>query len=73
MEKEKQVSPDIVLSQSATFKSGPTTAPKVREPLLKRPLGVILSTFMLILSLPVSVLIALAIKRKLQELVQGYT
>jgi len=62
MEKEKQVSPDIVLSQSATFKSGPTTAPKVREPLLKRPLDVILSAFMLILSMPVSLPIAFAIK-----------
>jgi lipopolysaccharide/colanic/teichoic acid biosynthesis glycosyltransferase len=62
MEKEKQVSPGIVLSQSATFKSGPTTAPKVREPLLKRPLDVILSAFMLLLSLPVSLPIAIAIK-----------
>jgi lipopolysaccharide/colanic/teichoic acid biosynthesis glycosyltransferase len=62
MEKEKQVSPGIVLSQSATFKSGPTTAPKVREPLLKRPLDVILSAFMLLLSLPVSLPIAFAIK-----------
>jgi lipopolysaccharide/colanic/teichoic acid biosynthesis glycosyltransferase len=32
------------------------------EPSLKRPLDIILSTFMLIVSLPVSVLIALAIK-----------
>jgi lipopolysaccharide/colanic/teichoic acid biosynthesis glycosyltransferase len=35
---------------------------KLREPLLKRPLDVILSTFMLILSLPVSLPIAVAIK-----------
>ena len=35
---------------------------KVKEPFLKRPLDIILSSFMLIVSLPVSVLIALAIK-----------
>lgn len=36
--------------------------PKVREPWLKRPLDVTLSSLMLILSAPVSLLIALAIK-----------
>ncbi len=36
--------------------------PKVREPWLKRPLDVVLSSLMLILSAPVSLLIALAIK-----------
>ena len=36
--------------------------PKAREPLLKRPLDVTLSSLMLILSAPVSLLIALAIK-----------
>ena len=51
----------------SVLKSGPTTAPKVREPLLKRPLDVILSTIMLILSLPVSLPIAIAIRRRLQE------
>lgn len=35
---------------------------KVREPLLKRPLDIVLSTFMLILSLPVSLPILVAIK-----------
>jgi len=35
---------------------------KVKEPFLKRPLDIMLSSFMLIVSLPVSVLIALAIK-----------
>jgi lipopolysaccharide/colanic/teichoic acid biosynthesis glycosyltransferase len=35
---------------------------KVREPFLKRPLDITLSAFMLILSLPVSLLIALVIK-----------
>jgi len=38
------------------------TEPKAREPFLKRPLDVILSAFMLILSMPVSLPIALAIK-----------
>ena len=36
--------------------------PKVKEPLLKRPLDVILSTFMIVLSAPVSLVIVLAIK-----------
>ena len=36
--------------------------PKIKEPLLKRPLDVILSTFMIILSAPVSLVIVLAIK-----------
>jgi lipopolysaccharide/colanic/teichoic acid biosynthesis glycosyltransferase len=36
--------------------------PKVKEPFLKRPLDVFLSTLMLILSAPVSVIISLAIK-----------
>ena len=35
---------------------------KVREPFLKRPLDIVLSTFMLILSLPVSLPIVVAIK-----------
>jgi lipopolysaccharide/colanic/teichoic acid biosynthesis glycosyltransferase len=38
------------------------TGHKVREPLLKRPLDIILSTFMLVLFLPVGLPIALAIK-----------
>ena len=40
----------------------PITTPIVREPLLKRPLDVILATFMIILSVPASLLIVLAIK-----------
>ena len=55
--------------RSSTVSSKPTplqtptiTTPKVREPFLKRPLDVVLSAFMLILSLPVSLPIALAIK-----------
>lgn len=43
-------------------KPQPITAPIVREPLLKRPLDVILSVFMIILSLPVCLPLALAIK-----------
>jgi lipopolysaccharide/colanic/teichoic acid biosynthesis glycosyltransferase len=40
----------------------PIPVPKVKEPLLKRPLDVTLSTLMLILSAPVSLVIALSIK-----------
>lgn len=36
--------------------------PRMREPLLKRPLDVILSAMMIILSSPFSLLIAIAIK-----------
>jgi len=38
------------------------TSPIVREPLLKRPLDIILSILMMILSVSVSLLIAMAIK-----------
>ena len=51
-----------VFSESATAQKHAIAVPKVREPLLKRSLDVILSTFMLILSAPVSLLIVLAIK-----------
>jgi lipopolysaccharide/colanic/teichoic acid biosynthesis glycosyltransferase len=40
----------------------PVSVPKVKEPLLKRPLDGTLSTLMLILSAPVSLVIALSIK-----------
>ena len=40
----------------------PIFVPKARDPWLKRPLDATLSSLMLILSSPVSVLIALAIK-----------
>ena len=49
-------------NQSSTGKGHSIAASIDREPFLKRPLDVILSFFMLILSLPVSLLIALAIK-----------
>ena len=42
--------------------AGVITVPRVREPVLKRPLDIMLSSFMLIVSLPVSLPIALAIK-----------
>ena len=54
-------SPSVSLARSAN----PIHAilvPKVKEPLLKRPLDVTLSTLMLILSSPVSLVIALSIK-----------
>ena len=46
----------------STVKAHSIATPIVRDPFLKRPLDVILSAFMLILSLPVSLPIALAIK-----------
>ena len=49
-------------NQSSTVKGHTIAAPIVMEPFLKRPLDVMRSTFMLILSLPVSLPIALAIK-----------
>jgi lipopolysaccharide/colanic/teichoic acid biosynthesis glycosyltransferase len=39
-----------------------TDARTIREPFLKRPLDIVLSTFMLIFSLPVSLPIVVAIK-----------
>ena len=56
------MSPDTVSAQSKSNKPCSVSKLKVREPLLKRPLDVILSAFMLILSLPVSLPLALAIK-----------
>jgi lipopolysaccharide/colanic/teichoic acid biosynthesis glycosyltransferase len=49
-------------NQSSTVKGHSIAASIVREPFLKRPLDVILSTIMIILSLPVSVPIGLAIR-----------
>lgn len=46
----------------AILQSQPIIVPKVKEPWLKRPLDVILSGLMLILSAPISLLIALSIK-----------
>lgn len=54
--------PSMVLSRSTKAQVPAITKQKVREPFLKRPLDVILSFFMIILSLPVSVPIALGIK-----------
>jgi len=49
-------------NQSSTVKGHSIAAPIVMEPFLKRPLDVILSALMIILSVPVSLLIVLAIK-----------
>jgi len=58
----EQFNPSSVnLSRSAKSIHG-VLVPKVKEPLLKRPLDVTLSTLMLILSAPVSLVIALSIK-----------
>ena len=51
-----------VLSKSSTVQEPVITMHQLREPLLKRPLDMILSTFMIILSLPASLPIAFAIK-----------
>ena len=55
-----------VISKSSVAETemhiGVITVPRVSEPVFKRPLDIILSTFMLIVSLPVSLPIALAIK-----------
>jgi len=61
MERKKQIAA-TVLSLSKEVKPSSMAVPKFKDPFLKRPMDVILSTFMLILSLPVSLLIALAIK-----------
>jgi lipopolysaccharide/colanic/teichoic acid biosynthesis glycosyltransferase len=58
---EQSHTPSIDLSKSPN-QIRAIFVPKVREPLLKRPLDVTLSSLMLILSSPVSLLIALAIK-----------
>ena len=49
-------------NQSSTVKGHSIAAPIVMEPFLKRPLDIILSTLMMILSVPVSLPLALAIK-----------
>jgi len=48
--------------QSNTEGLDTTDVPTIREPFLKRPLDVLLSFVMIVLSLPVSIPIALAIK-----------
>ena len=45
MEKETHLSSDTVLSKSITVESHSMAESKFKEPLLKRPLDVILSTF----------------------------
>ena len=60
MEESDQISTILPKPMSAQVTC--ITSPKVREPFLKRPRDVTLSTLMLVLSLPVSLPIALAIK-----------
>lgn len=60
MEESDQISTILPKPMSAQVTC--ITSPKLREPFLKRPLDVILSAFMLILSMPVSLPIAFAIK-----------
>jgi len=50
------------LSKPAGVSVAAARVHKVKEPLLKRPLDIILSAFMLVLSLPVGLPIAVAIK-----------
>ena len=51
-----------VLSLSKEVKPASMAVPKFKEPFLKRPLDIILSTLMMFLSVPVSLLIVMAIK-----------
>lgn len=60
MEESDQISTILPKPMSAQITC--ITSPKLREPFLKRPLDVILSAFMLILSMPVSLPVAFAIK-----------
>ncbi len=52
----------LVLTQGTTGQNPAINLPKFAEPLLKRPLDVILSLFMMILSVPFSLVVVLAIK-----------
>jgi len=54
--------PSTVLSKPTLDQIPAITEPKAREPFLKRPLDIILSALMMILSVPVFLPIALAIK-----------
>ena len=52
----------LVLTQGTTGQNPAIHLPKFAEPVLKRPLDVILSLFMMILSVPFSLVVVLAIK-----------
>jgi len=55
-----QINPSVQVERIGQMDS--IDVPRMREPLLKRPLDVILSIIMIILSVPFSSLIAVAIK-----------
>jgi len=60
---ETQVAPDHVVPQAKIYRTFPNSAAELsREPLLKRPLDILISSIMLLLSAPVSIFIAIAIK-----------
>src|SRR5262245_24490645 len=60
---ETPVSPNHALHQVKIFPTVPDSAAKwPRAPLLKRPLDILISSIMLLLSAPVSLFIAIAIK-----------
>jgi len=61
MERKKQIT-DTVLSLSKKAKPASMAVPKFKEPFLKRPLDIILSILMMIISLPASLFIGRAIK-----------
>jgi lipopolysaccharide/colanic/teichoic acid biosynthesis glycosyltransferase len=61
MEREKKIT-YTVLSQSKKVKSVSIAVPKFKEPFLKRPLDVILSVIMIMLSIAVSLPLDLLIK-----------
>jgi lipopolysaccharide/colanic/teichoic acid biosynthesis glycosyltransferase len=60
---ETPVSPDHAVPRAEIYTTFPNPATEIsREPLLKRPLDILISSIMLLLSAPVSILIAIAIK-----------
>ncbi|MCI0661777.1 MAG: sugar transferase [Acidobacteria bacterium] len=62
-EAETPVSASHVVHQVKIYSTFPNSAAKwTREPLLKRPLDILISSIMLLLSAPASILIAIAIK-----------
>jgi len=62
MEEETGLNNNAGISNLASNQTPPLTSLDTKEPLLKRPLDIMLSALMMILSLPVSVPIAFAIK-----------
>ena len=62
MEEETGLNNNAGISNLASDQTPPLTSLGTEEPLLKRPLDIVLSALMMILSLPVSLPIAFAIK-----------